>query len=354
MKKIKIIFVWTLIAIGLSFAALLFVDKVYLSSAKTFKINKVEEEDKKIKKTVSIDVPDYAENIKISYNGEYISYHTENKIVIINVSKKEEKYVEFKNGTVNYTAWLPDRNILFIGEKSGGNNGSFLALFSYDSEKNEKFQLEDENGKKTIINLPNNNYDIKNMTLSTATNTIYLKVKNEQGRSRIYRINTMAQLERIRSLGNNLGEIALMNSEDRVVYENKNDGNIHVEGKDYPITIRDEANHCLLGVDDKDVMYIGKLKGSMEEETIEKIYYWSLDEKTINKKDIELENPINKKDIKILPNGKIFFINNNENKVKELISKEEVKYNGVFEDISMDAIVSKEGNKVIIKPINLK
>ncbi len=47
MKKIKIIFVWTLIAIGLSFAALLFVDKVYLSSAKTFKINKVEEEDKK-------------------------------------------------------------------------------------------------------------------------------------------------------------------------------------------------------------------------------------------------------------------------------------------------------------------
>ncbi|MCS4521248.1 hypothetical protein JTS97_01940 [Clostridium botulinum] len=183
---------------------------------------------------------------------------------------KRGKYVEFKNGTVNYTAWLPDRNILFIGEKSGGNNGSFLALFSYDSEKNEKFQLEDENGKKTIINLPNNNYDIKNMTLSTATNTIYLKVKNEQGRSRIYRINTMAQLERIRSLGNNLGEIALMNSEDRVVYENKNDGNIHIEGKDYPITIRDGANHCLLGVDDKDVMYIGKLKGSMEEETIEK------------------------------------------------------------------------------------
>lgn len=31
--------------------------------------------------------------------------------------------------------------------------------------------------EKTIINLPNNNYDIKNMTLSTATNTIYLKVK---------------------------------------------------------------------------------------------------------------------------------------------------------------------------------
>ncbi|MCS4481698.1 hypothetical protein JQ038_00820 [Clostridium botulinum] len=48
---------------------------------------------------------------------------------------KRGKYVEFKNGTVNYTAWLPDRNILFIGEKSGGNNGSFLALFSYDSEK---------------------------------------------------------------------------------------------------------------------------------------------------------------------------------------------------------------------------
>ncbi|MCS4525113.1 hypothetical protein JTT07_18265 [Clostridium botulinum] len=67
-----------------------------------------------------------------------------------------------------------------------------------------------------------------------------------------------------------------------------------------------------------------------------------------------MENPINKKDIKILPNGKIFFINSNENKVKGLISREEVKYNGVFEDISMDAIVSKEGNKVIIKPINLK
>ncbi len=51
---------------------------------------------------------------------------------------------------------------------------------------------------------------------------------------------------------------------------------------------------------------------------------------------------------------KYFFINSNENKVKELISKEEVKYNGVFQDISMDAIVSKEGNKVIVKPINLK
>ncbi len=147
------------------------------------------------------------------------------------------------------------------------------------------------------------------MTLSTATNTIYLKIKNEQGRSRIYRINTMAQLERVRNLGNNLGEIALMNSEDRVVYENKNDGNIHVEGKDYPITVRDGANHTLLGVDDNDVMYIGKLKGNREEGNIDKIYYWNLDDKTINRKDIELENPINKKDIKILPNGKVVFIN---------------------------------------------
>ncbi len=162
------------------------------------------------------------------------------------------------------------------------------------------------------------------MALSTATNTIYLKVKNEQGRSRIYRINTMAQLERIRSLGNNLGEIALMNSEDRVVYENKNDGNIHVEGKDYPITIRDGSSHCLLGVDDKDVMYIGKLKGSMEEETIEKIYYWSLDEKTINKKDIELENPINKKDIRILPNGKLFLLIIMKIKLKNLYQKKKL------------------------------
>ena len=114
MKKIKIIFVWTLIALFLSVGVLFFVDKIYLSSAKTFEINKVEEEEKKIKKAVSIDVPDYAENIKVSFNGEYISYHTENKIVIINVAKKEEKYIEFKNGAVNYTAWLPDRNILFI------------------------------------------------------------------------------------------------------------------------------------------------------------------------------------------------------------------------------------------------
>lgn len=354
MKKIKIIFVWTLIALFLSVGVLFFVDKIYLSSAKTFEINKVEEEEKKIKKAVLIDVPDYAENIKVSFNGEYISYHTENKIVIINVAKKEEKYIEFKNGAVNYTAWLPDRNILFIGEKASENIGSFLALFSYDSEKNEKFQLEDENGKKTIINLPNNNYDINNMTLSTATNTIYLKIKNEQGRSRIYRINTMAQLERVRNLGNNLGEIALMNSEDRVVYENKNDGNIHVEGKDYPITVRDGANHTLLGVDDNDVMYIGKLKGNREEGNIDKIYYWNLDDKTINRKDIELENPINKKDIKILPNGKVVFINANKNRVKDLISKEEFKYTGTFEDISMEAIVSKEGNKVIVKPISLK
>ncbi|EJO5347817.1 hypothetical protein NRP93_001909 [Clostridium botulinum] len=354
MKKIKILFSWTIIAIFLSFLALFFVEKVYLSSAKTFKISKVEEDEKKIKKTVSIDVPDYAKDIKISYNGEYISYHNENKIVIVDVAKKEEKYVEFKNGTVNYTSWLPDRNMLFIGEKAGENIGSFLALFSYDSEKNEKFQLEDQNGKKTIINLPNNNYDISNMTLSTATNTIYLKIKNQQERSRIYRINTMAQLERIRSLGNNLDKIALMNSEDRVVYENVNDGNIHVEGKDYPITIRDGGNHCLLGVDDNDVMYIGKLQGNREEGIIEKIYYWNLDEKTINRKEIQLENTINKKDIKILPSGKIFFIDSNKNKVKELISKEEIKYDGVFKDISNNAIATKEGDIAIVKPIKLK
>lgn len=354
MKKIKTIFVWTLISICVSSAVLLFVDKVYLSASKTFKISKVEDDDRKIKKTVSIDIPDYAENIKISYNGEYISYHNENKVTIINVAKKEEKYVDFKNGKVSYTTWLPDRNILFIGEKSQGDNGDFLALFSYDSEKNEKFQLENENGEKTIINLPSSDYDIKNMTLSTATNTMYLNVKSEQGRSRIYRINTMAQLERIKSLGSNLGQIALMNSEDRVVYENKNDDNIHIEGKDYPIAIRDGANHCLLGVDDKDVMYIGKLKGPREEGIIDKIYYWNLDDKTINRKEVELESPINKKDIKILSSGKIFFINSKENKIKELISKEQFEYSGNFEDVSKDAVVSKEGNKVIVKPISLR
>ncbi len=50
MKKIKIIFVWTLIALFLSVGVLFFVDKIYLSSAKTFEINKSRRRRKENKK----------------------------------------------------------------------------------------------------------------------------------------------------------------------------------------------------------------------------------------------------------------------------------------------------------------
>lgn len=352
MKKIKLFFIWTIIPLVISFLCLLFIDRVYLSSSKNFKISKVEENNKTLKRNVSIDIPEQAKNIQVSYSGEYISYYYENKIVIVDAKEKKEKSVQFNNGEINYTSWLPDRNILFIGEKSEEGGGHYLTFYSYDSERSERFQLADNNGKKTIINLPSGSYNIDKMTLSTATNTIYVKLKNEVGRNRIYRINTMAELQRIRNIGNNVGEIAVMNSEDKLVYENKNNNNIYIEGNQNNISGKNGYTYSLLKIDDGDKIYLGRTNLNVSEKKIDQIVYWGLGEKTLNRRELSLNNSVEAQDIRIGTNGHVFIVENEDGKLKEVSSKQEFKYKGKFIDIFSNGIVSRNGNKILIKTVD--
>lgn len=343
MRAVKRLILWTLMPIILELAGFIYFNNFYLNDETSFNTKKVQLVSKDYNK-INADIPDDAKYIRVSYNGNYISYYENGVINVVDTSDNSKKEISFDDGsTFSAYKWLPDRDIMLIAKKYNDSGTSYMKFESYNAKKDEKITLSDQDNKQVKIDLINSEYDVQHITLSTATNVTYIQIGKADGRSRIYRINVMAQMERTRYNDCMLGNIAVINKKDKLVYEDRTHNRIRVIGMKNPIATGENATHYLLDTDDEDRIYIGNGGNNK----VNKIFVVKLNTPRSQWKTIKLKRSVRKSDIYISRAGKIYVNNIADNTVIELESGKEIHYKGKLVKMYDCGVLSKSDGKLV-------
>lgn len=357
MKIFKKLLIWSLIAASIESAMLFSLDRLYAKPLDSYKEEKsLPQKNKKVYKEVKM--PESAENIKVSYDGKYISYYEDETLKIVNTEDESNHSIDIpSNASVCYSKWLPDSNLFLLCEKDNGNKVSF---FSYDADKNNKKELIDFDTKPLKIQLGSKNDTIDNITLSTANHVMYIKVLHKNGKSDIYKINVMNQIEKMKNSNNVIGNISMMHNDTNLIYEDieeeeiknifitsvKTSTNKNAKTKETTkisnIDIGNNSKKILLGTDDEDKIYIG----IMENNKISKIVFEDLKASTDQWKTLKLQELTDKKNIIVTKAGEVYTKDDNKGCVKNASSNIETKYSGTFIEIQDKYIYVLSNNKV--------
>lgn len=345
MKGFKKIIIWTLIPILIELVGLIYIDQFYLNDETSFNAKKVDITAKKEPNKINVKVSEDANNIGVSYNGNYISYYKDGVIQVVDTSNNKKKEIKIDDSAkFSSYKWLPDRDIMLIAEKhNDDNDSSYLKFESYNAKKDEKSVLSNDKNKELKISLDDDEYGVLDMALSTATNVTYVKVGKDGGKSRIYRINVMAQMEETKYVNCKLGKITVTNKEDKLIYEDTTNNRIRIVGNKNPIATGENATHYLLSTDSEDKVYIG----NGENGKVKKIFVGSVKATKQDWKILNLQQQTSKNDIYITTNGKIYINNSSMNVVTELETGKETKYTGSLVKVYNLGVVSKNNGKLI-------
>lgn len=347
MRGLKRLLIWTLIPVILELTGLVLVDKFYLNEETTFNTKKVDVSTKKQPNKISVKVPDGANDIGVSYTGNYISYCDNGELEVVDTSNNKKKEIKLDDGVkLSAYKWLADRDVLFIAEKLTYDDGStYLKFESYNPKQDEKSALSDDNRKELKIPLNGDEYNVTQIALSSLTNVTYVRVGKDGSRSKIYRINVMAQSEETKYPICKLGNIAAENKEDRLIYEDSSSNRIRIVGLKNPIATGENATHYLLGVDGEDNIYIG----NGNDNKVSKIFVANLKKTRQQWKTYALSQSADKSNIYITTSGKIYINDPSQSTVTELGTGKQLTYTGSLIKVYDEGIIYKNDNKVMGK-----
>ncbi|KAJ51821.1 hypothetical protein BD780_000570 [Clostridium tetanomorphum] len=336
MKNFKRIFAWVVLSLIIQLIGFYYVDKYYLSTDTAVKVKKIEKKNDK-KPEAEVKIPENATRVNLSFDGKYVAYYDEDKLKVVNTKDGDVKDISFEDGVkVSYYKWLSDRNRMLIGEKHNNENGHGFKLSYYDVDKDAKEEIKD-------LTWADENSEVEDIQASTLTNVIYVKVARSGGRSSLYWINIMKEMKRIYPNAYLIGETAILNHEDKLLYEDATYNKIFATNREESIRITDVTKPRLLGVDIDDNVYIG----SMENDKITKVYYGTLDKPTRDWNVIPFMEPVDKDDVYISEEGKVLVNDNLKGIVKEVATGKETSYSGKFIQVYSSGVASIKDGKLV-------
>lgn len=344
MKHLKKILIWAMISLVIQFAGLFYLDKFYFVNETNFKEKKVDVAAKKKPAKIDIKIPEKAANISTSYDGKYLAYFDGETLKVLNTENAEEKKVELGDSAkVSYYKWLPDVNSIIIAEKYTSNKGNYIMLTNYDVAKNKKKDIKDErNGESGHIVLPDKTSEVEDIELSTLTNIIYVKIGHKGGKNSIYSINVMGQMEKKKINSYVTGNLVIFPHEDKLAYEDLTYHKVYVTGVQGSINIKGVTSPTAIAVDSDDRLYIGQTEG----EKVKKIFYGTLKEGTDKWKSVDLKVPVERKNIYVSEDGKIYVNDNLKGLVTEISKGMETAYKGEFLQMYNGGVISKSDNLI--------
>jgi hypothetical protein len=336
MKIFKRIFLWILVSLAIQFSGLFYVDKYILTSDTSIQTKKIVNSGAK-QEDVEVKVPDNAKNVTVSFNGRYLAYYDGDVLKVINTKTGEEKNVDFADGVqVSFYKWLSDRNRMLIAEKVTGKKGSSFKLAYYDVDKAVKEDIKE-------LDWADKKSEVEDIQASPLTNIIYVKVANSGGRSSIYWINIMNEMKKIDTMAYMIGTIKVLPHEDKLIYEDLTHHRIYVTGQYEPLKINGISNPSLIDVDDDDNVYIG----DTQDGKVTKLYYGSIKEGNNALQVIDLGGAVNKDEIFVNLQGKVYVNDNLKGDVREVSTGKENLYPGNFLKIYTDGIISISDGKLV-------
>lgn len=344
MKKIRNIIVWSLIPLSIQLSVLYFLNNHFWNTESSFKIVKVDEKNSSQKLKINLKLPEDAKDIKVSYNGKHVSYFLDNKLVVQNTIKGDEKKVDLPdNVTISNYRWLPDRDRLIMAEKHVNGKRSFIVFSSYDQDKGERTELVDNHKKEVRINLPDSRYEVENMTMSTATSVVYIKVSGKGLRNRIYHMNIMSQIENFQMGNSKIGNMEVLYTKDKFIYEDLTNKKLAVSGAKKSIIIDGKKNLALLGIDNDDNIYV--CDKSLD--TVGEIYHGSLETTPDQWECDKLSKQVDRQDIIVSISGEIYINSNERGEVLNINNNKITKYKGNFLGLYNNGVVSISEGKLV-------
>ncbi|MGI1690118.1 hypothetical protein [Thermoanaerobacter uzonensis] len=334
--KLKKILKWSIISLVFELGFLYYINNYFLVDSTFIKAEKVFG-DTKLPHTIEITVPYGAKEIKISYDGEYISYIENGKLYIVSTKTyKVVKQIKMEEKNTDYYTWLPDRNriLYFLRERHG--HGIRINLEAYDVDNSLN------NTVNKAIYLPDKSF-VSYMTLSPFTNMIYIKVDTPL-EDRLYQVNIMSEIRRMYLPVKKILKMAEIQKKDNLIYQSSNNI-IHVIRDGKKDTYLSTKKYVLIGIDGNDNVYIGSLNNKKQ---VINLYYGTVDKPLSLWSKITLRKAENPQNIIIIPkDGNLGVIQNN--KLKNLKNGIVVKGYGKIIDINKNYIVYQNKDKIILK-----
>jgi hypothetical protein len=334
LKIFKRIILWSAFSIILQLSGMFYINNYFLSSNSDLQISKVVNNNKK--SDAAVYVPEGAKNVSVSYDGSYIAYYDSEVLKVINTKTGKAKTIEFDKGVkVSYYKWLSDRNRMLIAEKHSTSSGSKFELAYYDVAKDSKDLIKE-------LKWTDKEAEVSDIQASPLTNVIYIKLSLSGNRNSIYWLNIMKDMTKITTKNDVIGDIMLIPHEDKLVYEDSVSNQLYVTKESDPLNINGVINPSLISVDNNDNIYVGDIVNGK----ISKIYFGSLTQDRNTFKEIDLGSEVDKNDIYVSLEGKVYIIDNLKGSVKEMGSGKEYIFPGTYVQIYEGGILSLSDMKV--------
>ena len=333
MKMSKKIIAWAILSIILQVGGLYVLDNFVFKHSSDFESKKIEIQKDKTK-DINATIPANAEEINVSYDGKYLTYNENNNLYIQDTKTGTNTQITTENeGEIFYYKWLCDRDRLIIAKKVKDKGEYKIQLVTYSPK----------NSAETVVsNICSYQQDmeVKKVSESTITGVYYIDIYKGGLKNTVYRIDINDTLTKLSLKTNVLGNMEVIPHEDRLIYEDKVNGNFFVTSPNKQLVFSSNKNLTLLGIDRKDVVYMGELNG----DKIASIVYGKVSEDTSTWKKVTLDSVVNSNDLYFSNESEILINDNLKGSVKNLTTGNEVEYEGKLIQIKENFIATTDSS----------
>lgn len=342
MKVFKKIIAWAILSILLQVSGLYILDNFVFKHSSDFESKKIEIEKDKTK-DINATIPTDAEEINISYDGKYLTYNKNGSLYMQDAKTGTDAEVTTENeGEILYHKWLSDRDRLIIAKKVKIDGEYKIQLVTYSPKNSLETVVSD-------ICTYQEDMEVRKVSESTITGVYYVDIYKGGLKNTVYRIDINDTLTKVSLKTNVLGNMQVIPHEDRLIYEDKVNGNFFVTSPNKQLTFNSNKKLTLLGIDRKDVVYMGELNG----DKISSIVYGKISEDTSSWKKVTLDSVVSTDDLYFSNESEILINDNLKGSVKNLTTGNEVEYEGKLIQIKEDFIATMNNSgKLVYK--NLK
>lgn len=349
MKRFNKIIIWAMLSIMMQCAGLLYLDKVLFKESSEFTAQKVEMTIKSVEANVSI--PSNAERIEVSFDGKFITYYEDGKLMLVN-TKTSETIQILANTEILFTGWIPTKNKIMVAEKvKNKSEGTVVKIKTYDANNNTEMPIEtvDSNDKAVPVCSYQSGMEVDNIVSSVNTGTTYVSISRNGNSSTIYRININNKIQQLENKVPALGSIKAFLSEDILIYEDSLNKSFYryTAGSRKKLSFDNANNLVVLGASSDKMIYMGELSG----DKVVKIIYGADGTNTSTWKTETLEKPRDIKDIDITNKNQILVNDSLDGKVKNITTGENITYQGSFITVNDKVVCSSDNGKVYLKSV---
>lgn len=338
MKVIRRIIAWSLLSIICQVSVLFILDRFVFRQSSEFASKKIEL-NKPYEDKINIKIPSNAENIKVSFNGRYMSYEKNDEVIITETKTGKEGNVKTqKGGQILYYEWLPERERIVIVEKIKQKGRNVLQLATYNPRNSETTYV-------TELCEYEKNMKVRSITESIFTNVYYVYISNGDTKDRCYRVDVNNEKFDVVFKCTNFGRMFVIPHTDRLVYDDLTNNVVYVTSPNKKLKFNTNNNIRLIGIDRNDVIYVGQEKDGK----IFSIFYGKVDDDTSTWNNVNLDSPIVIDDIYFNSDSNIIVNDLLQGKVQNITTGKEYEYIGKFIDVKDNFIALNDAGKLVFK-----